>query len=232
MKKRIWELDAFRGVCVLGMVIVHFVYDMVDLYGIWNWDPSDLFLFVKDWGGLLFLLISGISATLGSRSVRRGIIVLGCGLIVSAVTYTMSRMGFEGLTIYFGVLHCLGVCMILWWLFKRLPTWALLIFGAAFIAAGLYLQDVTLVDTPWLLPLGFTFPGFTSSDYFPLLPNFGFFLVGAVLGRTVYRKKQTLLPMVKESNFLVRFFTFCGRQSLWIYLLHQPILTGICMLMI
>lgn len=232
MKKRIWELDAFRGICILGMVIVHFVYDINKLYGIVQWELPELFLFVQDWGGLLFLLISGISATLGRRSVKRGLVVLGCGLIVTAVTYGMYRFGFsKSIIIYFGVLHCLGICMILWWLFKRLPSWVLLPLAAAMIAAGLYLDTVVLVDYPWLVPVGFMFPGFTSSDYFPLLPNLGYFLLGAVVGRTVYRKKETLLPMVKESNGIVRFLTFCGRQSLWIYLLHQPILTGICMLL-
>ena len=34
MKQRIWELDAFRGICVLGMVVVHFVYDITELYSL------------------------------------------------------------------------------------------------------------------------------------------------------------------------------------------------------
>ena len=33
-KQRIWELDALRGICVLGMVAVHFVYDLVELYAL------------------------------------------------------------------------------------------------------------------------------------------------------------------------------------------------------
>lgn len=233
MKKRIWELDAFRGICILGVIIVHFVYDLTDLYGIIQWEYPDWFSFIKEWGGVLFLLISGISATLGSRSVRRGIIVLLGGAAITAVTYGMYKFfGFhKSIIIYFGVLQCLGCCMILWWLFKRLPTWALAVIGLAMVAAGLYLRTVTLVDHPWLIPLGFTYPWFASSDYFPLLPNLGFFLLGAVLGRTVYRKKETLLPMVPETNILVRTLCFCGRQSLWIYLLHQPVLAGICMLL-
>ena len=81
MKKRVWELDAFRGLCVLGMVIVHFVYDLIDLYALVDWSYPQWFLFVMKWGGLLFILISGICATLGSRCVRRGVIVLLCGLI-------------------------------------------------------------------------------------------------------------------------------------------------------
>ena len=80
MKKRIWELDAFRGLCVIGMVIVHLVYDLVDLYRIVDWSYPDWFAFVKDWGGLLFLVLSGICVTLGSRSIRRGLIVLGAAI--------------------------------------------------------------------------------------------------------------------------------------------------------
>lgn len=233
MKKRIWELDAFRGICVLGMVIVHLVYDLTELYALVDWDVPDWFAFTQRWGGVLFLLISGISATLGSRSVRRGIIVLCAGALVSAVTYGMYKFaGFDkSIIIYFGVLQCLGCCMILWWVFKRLPTWALVVLGFCMVAAGLYLDTVVLLDQPLLMPLGFVYPGFASSDYFPLLPNLGFFLLGAVLGRTVYRGKQTLIPRISERNPIIGALCFCGRQSLWIYLLHQPVLAGICMLL-
>lgn len=233
MKKRIWELDAFRGICILGMVVVHFVYDLTDLYGILDWEYPDWFAFVQQWGGVLFLLISGISATLGSRSVRRGLIVLAAGLAVSLVTFGMYKfLNFhKSIIIYFGVLQCLGCCMILWWAFKRLPTWALAVIGLAMAIAGLYLNTVALVDYPWLVPLGFTFPGFETSDYFPLLPNLGFFLLGAVLGRTVYGKKESLLGNTLKNNPIARALCWCGRQSLWIYLLHQPVLSLICMLL-
>ena len=51
------------------------------------------------------------------------------------------------------------------------------------------------------------------------------FLLGAVIGRTAYRKKQSLLPRVNAANPVIRFFSFCGRHSLLIYMLHQPVLT-------
>ena len=233
MKKRIWELDAFRGLCVLGMVLVHFVYDLTELYALVDWHIPQWFYFVQRWGGVLFLLISGISATLGRRSVRRGLIVLCAGALVSAVTYGMYRFGgfHKSIIIYFGVLQCLGCCMILWWVFKRLPNWALVVLGAAMVAAGFYLDSVILLEQPLLMPLGFVYSGFESADYFPLLPNLGFFLLGAVLGRTVYRSKASLLPRVSEKNIIRRSLCFVGKQSLWIYLLHQPVLAGICMLL-
>jgi uncharacterized membrane protein len=233
MKKRIWELDAFRGICILGVIIVHFVFDLTELYQIVDWEVPTWFAFVQQWGGVLFLLISGISATLGSRSVRRGFIVLAAGCLITAVTYGMYAWFHfhKSIIIYFGVLQCLGCCMVFWWGFKRLPNWLLTILGLAMVGFGLYLGNVILVDHPWLVPLGFVYKGFASSDYFPLLPNLGFFLLGAVVGRTVYGKKESLMPKVSPKNPLVRVLCFCGRQSLWIYLLHQPVLTGICMLL-
>ena len=233
MKKRIWELDAFRGLCVLGMVIVHFVYDLVDLYGIIAWEYPGWFSFVKNWGGVLFLLISGISATLGSRSVRRGVIVFACGMIVTAVTWGMYRFGFAGksIIIYFGVLQCLGVCMLLWPLFKKLPWWVLTALGVAFVAVGLWMEAQPGVDVKYLMPLGLPWEYFASSDYFPLFPNLGYFLLGAAIGRTSYRKKQTLLPRVNAENPILRFLQFVGRHSLEVYLLHQPILSGLSLLL-
>lgn len=232
MKKRIWELDVFRGICILGVIAVHFIYDLVELYKIIEWDYPPLFSFIKSWGGVLFVTLSGICATLGSRSVRRGLIVIASGLLITAVTFGMYKFGFDkGIIIYFGVLHCLGTCMVLWALFKKCPTWLLTLLGIAMVAVGLYLRGNPTVDVYWLVPLGFIPGHFPTSDFFPLFPNLGFFLLGAVLGRTVYRKKESLLPMVNERNILVRFFSFCGRQSLLIYLAHQPVLALICMLL-
>lgn len=230
MKKRIWELDAFRGLCLIGMVIVHFVYDLTVLYRLVSWEVPETFLFVQRWGGVLFLLLSGICVTLGSRSVRRGLIVLAAGLVVSAVTYGMYRFGYgKSIIIYFGVLHCLGTCMLLWPCFRKLPWWLLAAVGCCTVGVGMYFLELT-VDSPWLFPLGLTTPYFASSDYFPILPYLGFFLLGAALGKTLYRNKQTLLPKINHQNPILGFLQWCGRQSLLIYLLHQPVLNGICML--
>ena len=236
MKKRIWELDASRGLFLLLMIAFHLWYDLIYLYGVVELTVPRLYAFVSDWGGVLFILISGICATLGSHPVKRGLQVLGCGLIITAVTAGLYLLGFAGkeLIIYFGILHCLGSCMLLWARLSKLPTPVLAVLGAAMIAAGLYLRHYVRVDLPWLIPFGLTGRSFVSSDYFPLLPNLGYFLAGAFLGRLVYAKKQTLLPCVDPEHPVVRFFSFFGKHSLFIYLLHQPVLTGlvgICVLL-
>lgn len=233
MKKRIWELDFFRGVCILGVVIVHLIYDLVDLYRIIDWEYPALFSFIKDWGGILFILLSGICVTLGSKSIRRGLVVFVCGMICTAVTFGMYcfQLADISIIIYFGVLHCLGVCMLLWPLFKKCPWWLLGVTGLVFVALGFYINGIR-VDCWYLLPLGLHPHGFQTSDYFPLLPYFGFFLLGAMLGKTVYAKKESLLPRINTKSPVIRFFLLCGKHSLWIYLLHQPILSGICYLLL
>ncbi len=231
MKQRIWELDALRGLCIIGVVIVHFLYDLVDLFEIVRWDYPDWFVFIKDWGAVLFFIISGICVTLGSRSVRRGAIVIGGGMLCTAATFIMYKVGFGwDIIIWFGVLHCLGSCMLLWSCFKKCPPWGLAILALVVICLGYYADGIT-VEQKLLVPLGFTFPGFASSDYFPLLPNLGYFLAGAAIGRTVYRSKTSLLPKVDNQSILVRPLTYCGRHSLWIYLLHQPVAALICYLL-
>lgn len=238
-KNRIWELDALRGICILGMIVVHFVFDLNEFAGLGLTMPG-WFNFCQHYGHILFILISGICATLASRSFRRGVIVFCAGLLVTGVTlFMVCVLKFNrSLSIFFGILHLLGICMMLFPLFKKLPVWALAVLGAGFVALGVWLAALEPVAVSFpsaqgllLGALGIRTTGFYSGDYFPVFPNLGWFLLGAVLGRTVYRRRESLLPKVNADFFLLRFFRFCGRHSLWIYLLHQPVLAGLTMLL-
>ncbi len=233
MKKRIWELDAFRGLCILGMVLVHLFYDLTTLYAIVDWKLPGWFHFLQRWGNVFFLLLSGICVTLGHHHVKRGLIVFGAGMLCTLVTVAGWKLGLfaKGMCIWFGVLHCLGICMLLWGLFRKFPKWLLVALSAAMIAVGLYIGEKSLVSYPWLVPLGFLYGGFESADYFPLLPNLGFFLLGAVLGQWLYPKQESWLPNVNQKNPLIRVLLFFGKHSLIIYLVHQPLLSGLCLLL-
>lgn len=231
-KRRIWEIDAFRGLCILLVFAAHLTFDLKNFLDL-EFDLGPLQM-LFDYGGLVFVVVSGISATLGSRSFRRGLVVFGCGMVITAVTYAMAALDMmsASVRIQFGVLHLLGVCMMLYPALKKLPTWALAVGGAAIVALGWWFSTFYLPEgsPTWLFPLGLRAHGFTAGDYFPIFPHLGWFMLGISLGRTVYRQKQTLLPKVNEQNGIVRFFTFAGRHSLELYLIHQPVIYGIIQL--
>ena len=226
-KNRIWEVDLLRGALLPGMIAIHLIYDIVDLYGFIHWPYPLWYDLFKNNYGAAFVVLSGLSATLGSGRIRRAVQVLLGGMACTAVTVGMYLLGMadRGVIIYFGVLHCLGVCMLLIRPLRRVRTPWLALLGIALVAAGWALRGAVF-SFSFLMPLGFTFPGFASSDYYPLMPNFGYFLLGVCAGRLLYREKRSLLP--RQDNALTRFFCFCGRNSLLIYLLHQPLLSLGC----
>ena len=84
-----------------------------------------------------------------------------------------------------------------------------------------------LYSVPFLFPLGLPGPGFYSADYFPLIPWIFLFWAGLFLWRF-------LRPYAEET---VRGWPACrplvwlGRHSLWVYLLHQPVLLGFIFLL-
>ena len=72
--------------------------------------------------------------------------------------------------------------------------------------------------------LGFPGPGFVSSDYFALLPWLLLFWTGYFLYRL--RPAEPLLPDIRLPGF-----SAMGRHSLLIYLLHQPVLYALLVLL-
>lgn len=229
IRQRIWEIDVLRGLCIPGMILIHLIYDVVDLYGFVRWPYPDWYSLFKNNYGALFVVLSGISVTLGSRCVRRGITVFLWGMVITAVTLGMYSLGMadRGVIIYFGVLHCLGMCMILWYWLRKLPNGALLGLSVVLMVTGWWLRTQTF-DSVAFVMLGMKFPGFMTADYFPLMPNLGYFLGGSVLGRTLYREKKSLLPALDARFGVLRGLGAMGRHSLCIYLVHQPILALMC----
>lgn len=231
-RDRIWEIDALRGFLILCVIASHTLFYSANILRAFTLPP--LVRAVMQYGGLLFVVLSGLSATLGSHSLRRGLLVFGGGMVLTLGSLAAVALGWltEDMVIRFGVLHLLGLAMILYPLLKKLPTPALLALGLALTALGYWLEfsDVT-VQARYLFPLGLRYPGFSSGDYFPLAPHLGWFCLGVVLGRSLYREKKTRLPQVNPETPILRFLRWCGRNSLYIFILHLPLVGAMMMLL-
>jgi uncharacterized membrane protein len=127
--------------------------------------------------------------------------------------------------VIFGILHFIGLSVIIGYFFARFRFKNLLM-GIAAIVAGLFLHTM-FFDFPWLLWLGLKPSGFYTIDYFPLLPWFGVFLFGLFLGNRFYPEGKRGFRFPEFDSGFVKILCFLGRHSLVIYLLHQIIIVSV-----
>lgn len=228
---RYQEIDMVRGIAILMMVLFHTVFDL-SFFRIFSFDISSLFWrYFAFSTASLFLLIVGISLTLSHtraaslisgyrlalKFVYRGAGIFLLGLLVTFGTWLYLGEGF----IVFGILHLIGVSIILSPLFFRLKRFNLVL-GFFFIITGFFLSTVT--GPAWLLPLGIHPPSFYSVDYEPLFPWTGVVLIGMGLGECLYPEGRRHFSLPRIPVFFIQPLAFIGRHSLIIYLIHQPII--------
>ncbi|SFM77336.1 heparan-alpha-glucosaminide N-acetyltransferase [Methanolobus profundi] len=240
-KERFFEVDAFRGIAILLMVIYHFFFDL-DFLGIREFDThSGLLLVIGRSAAIMFIFLVGVSLTLSySRAkalsidnqdkiihdLKRGAGIFGWGLVITVVTATFLEQG----TIYFGILHLIGASIILAYPFLRYRKLNLVI-GLAFLLAGIFM-DNAYAGFPWLLWLGIKPYSFYTLDYFPLIPWFGLVLLGIFTGNSLYPDHKRSFRMCDcEGNVAVRLLGYLGKRSLLIYLVHQPVIVGTLLLL-
>lgn len=163
---------------------------------------------------------------LSAQPLRRGFFLLCVGAAVTAATAAV------GYPAAFGVLELLGVCQMVFGALRprlervRLPYLAA-VAAIAFALTAALTARVT-VAWRWLYPLGLKYPGFYSSDYYPVFPWAFLFLLGFCLGRRMAARREEL-PLL--SAHFPPALTFAGRHSLLIYLVHKPLFWGVLTLL-
>lgn len=168
------------------------------------------------------------SAAAGSRLfgkyLKRGLRIFGYGMLITLVFLALGY-GY----VIFGILHLIGLYIILAYPFMRLKFWNLF-FALLFVAAGVYVQvqDFVVGGALGVLlsPLGVIPEGLFMPDYRPLLPWFGVVLLGLFFGKAVYADRGKKEPSAGGPRYAAP-IQFLGRHTLLIYLIHQPILSAV-----
>lgn len=236
-RKRIHALDEIRGFAVFCMVFYHAFYTIGILFNVpFFVKLLNFFMPVEPLFAAAFIVISGISSNLSHSNLLRGGKLLCVALALTLVTY----IAVPSSAIYFGVLHLLSVCMLLYGVLQKpiskipmnvgLGVCFVLFFLTYSVSAGvlgvkglfgLALPD-ELYKSDWLFMFGFPNSRFTSSDYFPLLPWVFAFFFGTFLGRLAQQERFPKFMYKKH----IPFFSLIGRHALIIYVLHQPVIYG------
>ncbi len=220
------ELDLLRTLAVLMMIVFHLAYDLHAFYG-WDIDPfAGGWLVLQRATASLFVGLVGagfaISWNRGHRYrkyLKRGLGLIAIGMLVSLATFIIDPATY----VRFGVLHLIGTGILLLPLCARLREWNVGL-GLVVIMMDMAVGDVA-APTPLMIPVGFPPPGFSSVDYFPLLPWFGVMLIGYGIGHAVYVRWKRPFTFTVHGHLM--WMTWPGRKALIIYLVHQPILIAI-----
>ena len=241
-KTRYALLDSLRGICILGMVVYHTLFDVFALKGAemtGGWFTAlDI---LRDIGAAAFIFISGICIHFGKHPLRRFIVLICCGAAVQIVT----KLVMPEAAVRFGILTFMGVSGGLLYVLKkplcRIPPVAgftisvfLFLLFSRVNNGYIGLGNLVICNLPSFLYqnnitafFGFPFVGFSSGDYYPLLPwiwicfaGYYFFLM-----TNNHPKAKKIL------QYRIPAFNSIGKYSLPIYLLHQPLIYGVLLLL-
>ena len=242
-KQRAYELDLLRGFALFMMILMHFAWDVryefkVDTFAFL--DADWFWAFVHPFFIVIFVGVSGVCCTFSKNNLFRGLKLLAVAAGLSLATWLIFTFLKIPCLIIFNVLAMLAVSILLYSLIEFIEkktkadpkaTNALLGFGGALIAAlGTNIDRMDYAtDNLIFLPVGFVMSSMPyMADYMPLIPWVGVFLIGCLVGRICYSDRKSLLTAKnKTASIICAPFEFCGRHSLIIYLVHQPIVYGI-----
>ena len=232
---RYFELDFLRGFAIAHMILLHLLWDL-DYYAILpiNAAVQSTNIIVQT----MFFSLIGICLSITynkkidnpkkqmyTHLVKRGLWIFSLGMIITLVTLIFM----PDRPILFGVLHCIGICIILSIPFLRLKQKNLPI-AITIICLGLLFGTYNIQNPTALhLLIGLRPTGFWTNtiDYFPLFPWLGVCLLGNVIGNILYTAEKRRFKLPDFSKYLpIRAFSWLGRHSLAIYLFHQPVIAG------
>ncbi len=232
--KRFWEIDFLRGIAVIMMIIFHFLFDL-SYFGKYKIIiNSGFWLYFARITAGIFILLAGISLVLSSERAKkkgtfgfqkyfkRGMKIFFWGILITIITWLFLEKG----TVIFGILHFIGISIILAYPFisKARDETAVWMSVLLIILAGIVFNMIEF-GSIFTAFIGLPPVEFYTLDFFSLIPWFALVLIGIYVGNILYKHYERLIEIQDLSeNWFIEKICLLGRNSLLVYLIHQPVL--------
>lgn len=229
--QRIELLDFARGIALIAMTIFHFAFDL-QLLGFK--EPG--FIEQAHWKYFArsiassFLFLTGVSLYLAHYSgikwqgwKWRLIKIIAAAILITVATYFATPDQY----IFFGILHAIAFASIAGLLFLKLPWFITFVLAIVVFWLGQY-GRTELLDAPYWFWTGLSEARPNSSDYVPVFPWMSAPLLGIAFAKLAQEKGW--LSIFAKPQFGGKgsaAIKFIGRNSLVYYLIHQPIMIAL-----
>lgn len=225
-------LDVTRGIAIVSMIFYHIVFDLINVFQVPDFVGHYFWVWGPDLIGGTFLAVSGVASVLSNEMRFKKILKRGGKLFGIAMALTLGTVLLtHQYIIFFGILHCIGASIVLGHFFIRRSPLTLSVIGLSLLISGYCLEYVNFYSysSHWL-QMNFL-NNRVMLDFFSLYPYFGYYL----LGMAIAKKTRSAFNKKNEQDFLANskikiFYSLLaklGRNSLWIYLIHQPVILGV-----
>ncbi|MCL2255455.1 MAG: DUF1624 domain-containing protein [Firmicutes bacterium] len=230
----------FISTIIIGLMFAHLLFLVLFLIRRHaNKHPSGklanvLELGSKDW----FILVSSL-------------IIIGLWIIVihTALQYPIAPIHREGIIlpgnstiIVFGILFIVALSVFIYTLAKKVwdNKWFFLCIGIVVLILGFTFggfESGNLVPATREWSFNSVMSNLVGTlryggDFYGILPWTGMFFVGVFFGKVLYSDRKTCLPaLIGTKTMFTRSWhmpiTFCGKRTMFVYLLHQPVVIGL-----
>ena len=149
LKKRFWEVDFLRGIAILMMVLFHVISDLFHFANFRFIIYSGFWRVFAHVTATIFIFLVGVSLSLSfersqllkkinfTKYLKRGLKIFMWGLLITLMTWLF----YQSQVVVFGVLHLIGIAIILAYPFLKLKYWNLGI-GSVLVLIGIYLYNL------------------------------------------------------------------------------------------
>ncbi len=202
----------------------------------------------------MFLFACGISTSLTRSNIRRSLLLCLVASLISLGSYGLSHFLKMDLFIPWGIIHIMAFSILVYALleliakkvFKKeihplipLALGVLILFTGLLLRQGIKINNHLLSWPTTSAYLGndlkheFTFLDFIYSalgkslnyiDWWPIFPFAGVIFIGIAIGQALFREHRYSYLKPGKYQLVLKPIGFIGSHTIWIYVLHQPII--------